>query len=279
MKPSTPHTRRSATIVLAGLFALLALVPPAPVEGRQLFRSIQSSNLPTTETLGSGNWLFEISHRFVPAIDEGAQALWGLDGPAISRIGMAWSPAEGALVGFQRTNLDDNLELYAKKRFWTGEVGTSPVAVAAMGGVAWNTDVVEIDGAEDNEMQAYAQLIANVLLADGTVALGVVPSWVHNPRLRDDEAFQAVALGVNGQWYFSGGMSLLAEWVFSEEIQGAANDSGTFGLGIDTRGHSFKLLVTNQTRMHPTQYLAGSAAPFDLDQLRLGFNITRLLPF
>lgn len=267
---------RVRAFAAAGALALLTTVPAG---AQEVFRSIQSANLPTTETLRSGNWIFEVSHRFVPAIDDGAEALWGLDGPAISRIGMAWAPAEGALVGFQRTNLDDNLELYAKKRFIGGDLGGSPFAVAAMGGVAWNTDVVEIEGAEDNEMQAYAQLIGNVLLADGALAVGVVPSWVHNPRLRDTEAFDALALGVHGQWYFSGGMSLLAEWVFSEEIQGAVNDSGTFGLAIDTRGHAFKLIVTNQTRMHPTQYLAGSAAPFDLDQLRLGFNITRLLPF
>ena len=89
----------------------------------------------------------------------------------------------------------------------------------------------------------------------------------------------AVAIGVNGQWYFTDSISLLGEWIFSEQIQDAENDSGTFGMGIETRGHSFKLVVTNQTRLQPTQILGGSASPFDLDQLRLGFNITRLLPF
>ena len=276
MTRSRSKARPKAAPVLAS--AALVVLIGAPLDG-QVFQSVHSANLPTTETLQAGQWLFEISHRFGPPIDDGIDALWGLDGPVNNRLGMAWSPADGALVGFQRSNLDDNLELYGKKRLVEGELGGGPLAVAAMGGVAWNTDVFEIDGAEDNEMQAYAQLIANVLLADGTVAIGIVPSWIYNPRLRDADAGNAVAIGVNGQWYFTDSISLLGEWIFSEQIQDAENDSGTFGMGIETRGHSFKLVVTNQTRLQPTQILGGSASPFDLDQLRLGFNITRLLPF
>lgn len=266
---------------LGGVALLVALIglAAAPVQGQRIFHSNQSANLPTTETLRSGNWLFEISHRFVPPIDDGVDALWGLDGPVNNRLGMAWAPAENTLVGFQRSNFQDNLELYAKRRLAQGEMGGGSAAVAVMGGMAWNTDVVGIQGAEDNEMQAYAQLIANVLLADGAFALGVVPSWIYNPRIRDIEAFNAVAVGVHGQWYFAEGKSLIGEWIFSERITDAENDSGTFGIEIETRGHFFKLIVTNQTSMQPTQYLAGAASPFDADNLRLGFNITRLLPF
>ena len=275
-RPRAFHARPSC---ISGLAAVAALIVTAGSVHGQVFQSVHSANLPTTETLREGNWLFEISHRFVPPIEGGSEALWGLDGPVINRLGMAWSPVDGALVGFQRTNLDDNFELYGKKRLLDGALNDGPMAVAAMAGIAWNTDVVEIEGAEANEMQAYAQLIANVLLADGAVAIGIVPSWVHNPRLRDTESSNAVAVGVNGQWYFAEGKSLLGEWVFSEQIQGAEHDSGAFGFGIETRGHSFKFVLTNQTRANPTQVLAGSANPFDLDQLRLGFNITRLLPF
>lgn len=264
--------------------ALLAIVPmfalAAPsADAQQIFHSTQSSNLQTTETLREGNWLFEISHRFVPPIENGVDALWGLDGPVNNRLGMAWAAAEDLLVGFQRSNFQDNLELYGKARILEGEMSGGPVAVALMGGVAWNTDVVEIEGAEDDEMQAYAQLIANVLLGDGALAVGVVPSVLYNPRLRDVDASSAVAVGVHGQWYFADGKSLFGEWILSEQVLDSPNDSGTFGIELETRGHFFKILVTNQVGMQPTQYLAGSPVPFELDQLRLGFNITRLLPF
>ena len=135
------------------------------------------------------------------------------------------------------------------------------------------------EGAEDNEFQFYAQLLANVLLLDERVAVGVVPSWLHNARVRDFEANNAISVGLHGQWYLTGAMSLLGEWIFSEEVTDSEHDSGTFGIELETRGHFFKIIVTNQDRMQPTQFLAGSRNEFTWDQLRFGFNLTRLLPF
>ena len=76
-----------------------------------------------------------------------------------------------------------------------------------------------------------------------------------------------------------GAFSVLGEWIFSEERQGLEHDTGTFGLVIDTRGHSFKIVVSNQTRMNATQVLSGTPNDFEADELRLGFNITRVLSF
>ena len=71
----------------------LALVAPPALAGQRVFHSTQSANLPTTETLRGGNWLFEISHRFSPRISEGVGALWGLDGPVYNRLGLSFAPA------------------------------------------------------------------------------------------------------------------------------------------------------------------------------------------
>lgn len=269
------HPVRSVLFAAAAVF----LLTPAGADAQRIFHSTQSANLQTTETLQKGNWLFEISHRFSPPISTGSRSLWGFDGPVNNRFGLAWAPANGLLVGVQRTNLEDNLELYGKARLLQGAAGSVPLAVAVMGGAAWNTEVAELQGAEDGEFQAYAQVIVNALLFDGDVAIGVVPSWLYNPRLRDFEAFNSVAVGLAAQWYLTDAMSLLGEWIVTETVTDSENDSGTFGMEFETRGHFFKIVVTNQDRMQPTQYLGGSRNPFDADNLRLGFNITRLLPF
>ena len=67
--------------------------------------------------------------------------------------------------------------------------------------------------------------------------------------------------------------------IITEERVGQEHDSGTFGVEFQTRGHFFKIVATNQQLLNPTQILGGSRASFALDELRLGFNITRLLPF
>lgn len=273
MKPRLPMLITLLTLALAGR-----------ANAQQVFHSTQSANLPTAEMLRGGSWLFEISHRFFPPLSEGADALWGVDGPAFIRLGLTHQLTDRVMLSIMRTNLDDNVELDAKVGLVDTDLGGAPLKVAVAGGVAWNTDLVPLSNPsqgllrEDNESQLYAQLLVNARLGE-RVALGVAPTYLRNPRLLDLESESAVGVGLHGQAYLTDAMSLLGEWIFTESVPGQEHDSGTFGIELETRGHFFKLLVTNQTRPNPTQFLGGTPNPFELDELRFGFNITRLLPF
>ncbi|MFQ5536846.1 MAG: DUF5777 family beta-barrel protein [Gemmatimonadota bacterium] len=243
-----------------------------------VFHSTQAANLPTAEMLEGGEWLFEISHRFLPAISEGAQALWGFDGTAYIRLGLAWAPTSRLMVGVQRTNLNDNLELNAKARLAEGRSGELSWMVGAMGGIAWNTDPPQVAGVSDNETQAYGQLILDAGLGR-SFAVGVVPTVLRNPRLEDTSADNAFVLGLHAQAYLAEAFSLLAEWIVSDSRPDQEHDAFTAGVELETGGHFFKIVVTNQMRPNPTQTLGGSPFPVALDELRVGFNITRLLAF
>ena len=63
-------------------------------------------------------------------------------------------------------------------------------------------------------MQIYVQLIGNIQLTD-RLAFGVVPAFLRNPVLTDDDPESAFVLGVNGQIYTEGAFSFFGEWVFS----------------------------------------------------------------
>lgn len=259
--------------------AMVLLSSAASAHAQDVFHSTQSANLPTAVVLPQGSWLFEISHRFDTPVSEGADALWGLDGPAYNRLGLTYSASDRVEVGVVRTNVQDNLELNTKVGLWSSGAGASlPVEVAAKAGVAWNMQVFETEGAEDNEMQAYGQLVLTSLLGD-RVAVGVVPTYLYNPRILDVEEESALALGLMGQLYATSAMSLFVEWLVSEERPDQENDAATFGVELETRGHFFKLLLTNQARLNPTQYLGGTSTDFEPDEWRFGFNIQRLLPF
>jgi hypothetical protein len=267
-------TRLAVPCVLA---AAAMVLPGSTTAQSTVFRSHQSANLATTETLRGGNWLFEISHRFQLPASSGAKELWGIDGPAWIRLGLSWAPTDRMLFGVVRTNNEDNLELNGRFRFLETEVAGVPLHAAAVAGGAWNTDPLPL-GADDNEFQAYLQAVVNARFAD-QVAFGVSPTFLQNPRIRDAEPDQSLAVGVYGQWYLGDTFSVLGEWVFSEEIEDLEYDTGTVGIEMRTRGHHFKLVATNQPALGTTQLLPGSPNPFTLDELRLGFNITRLLPF
>ncbi|MDH5588480.1 MAG: DUF5777 family beta-barrel protein [Gemmatimonadota bacterium] len=243
-----------------------------------VFHSTQSANLPTAETLGRGEWLFEISHRFLPAVSDGAGALWGLDGPVYNRLALSYAVADNAMLGITRSNLQDNLDLSAKVRVLASRAGGIPVMAALNAGVAWNTETPAVFGIEDNERQAYAQLIVDALLGE-RLALGVTPTLLNNPRIADIDAETAFALGLSGQLYLSDQASLLAEWLVSEDRPDLGHDAGTFGIELETGGHFFKLILTNSARMNPTQFLGGTPFEFSAGEWRLGFNVTRVLKF
>ena len=293
------NTTRQAWLALA--VPVVCLSAPGATSAQDVFASTQSATLPTAAPSSAGDFQFEISHRF-GHLSDGAGDLWGLDGFVLNRLGLAYSPHDQLTVGVLRSNSQDNLEFNARFTGLALDAGTGPLEFAAQAGVAWNLQVEAGDDhgghqhatlddgnngiggtadgtAEDNEMQAYAQLIANTMLGD-RVALGVVPTLLWNPRIQDHDAATTVSVGVNGQLYLDQRWSLVGEWIFSQAREDQEYDSGSFGVEIRTRGHFFKLLVTNQHQMNSTQTLAGAAEDFmDPDSWRLGFNIQRRLRF
>jgi hypothetical protein len=248
------------------------------VSGQEIFRSVHSANLPTAEILPQGSWLFEISHRFANPFAEGVDELWGLDGPAVIRFGLAYSLSDRVQLGILRSNFADNTELNVKAALWSGGSEALPIKVAAMGGITWNMDVTVTPTVEDNEMQAYGQILINALIG-GRFAIGAVPTLLHNPRLADADSDQKFYLGLNGQLYMTPSMSFLVEWVVGDGLVGTPYDPITFGIEFNTGGHVFKLLATNQVALNPTQVLPGALYEFEPEEWRFGFNITRLLPF
>ncbi len=256
------------------------------MESQIIFHSPQSANLPTAETLQKGQWLFEISHRFFPPVSDGADALWGFDGPVINRLGLAYAASDRVMLGVLRSNLSDNVELNAKARVFEGGSDAVPVMIGLMGGVAWNTDAPTAAGADENESQQYAQLMFNVLLGE-RLALGVVPTVLRNPTIEDADSETVFVLGLHGQVYVSDKLSFLGEWIISEDRSNPqhadpnaqAHDSGSFGIEIETRGHFFKVVLSNQQLMNPTQVLGGTAYEFKPGEWRVGFNIQRKLIF
>ncbi|MYE70180.1 MAG: hypothetical protein F4237_09050 [Gemmatimonadetes bacterium] len=279
---------------------LLCLATPVAASAQDIFASTQSATLPTAAPSSAGDFQFEISHRF-GYLSDGAGDLWGLDGFVLNRLGLAYSPHDQLTVGVLRSNSTDNLEFNARFAGLALDAATGPLEFAAQAGVAWNLQVEKDDhgghqhvvlldrnagngardgdAADENEMQAYAQVIANAMVGD-RLALGVVPTLLWNPRIQSHDPETTVSVGVNGQLYLDGMWSLFGEWIFSQAREDQEYDSGSFGAEIRTRGHFFKLLVTNQHQMNPAQTLAGAAEDFfDPGSWRLGFNIQRRLRF
>lgn len=266
------------TLILAG--PLRAQEPSwsrdrGPTEPRlALFHSTQAANLPTAETLSRGELLFEIAHRFGPAISDAEDALFGLDGPVFLRLGLAYAVTDRVMVGVQRSNLQDNYDLSLKLRVAEAR-GALPLMLGVVGGFAYNG---ELPASAERETQVYGQVIVNTMLGE-RLGLGVVPWVLRDPDLEAPEAETAVGVGLYGQAYLSDQASVLFEWNVTEGYSDFTHDAGTLALELETGGHFFKLMVTNSVRPNPSQFLAGADEAFEPGEWRLGFNITRVLVF
>lgn len=264
-----------AFLIVSSLATPVAVAAQGAID---VFHSTQSANLPTATTIPKGWGLFEISHRFLPSFSQGASALWGLDGPVYNRLGLAYAPTERLMVGLQRSNFNDNLEFNAKAWLAEGRSGEIRYKVAAMGGYAINFGATPIGGVKDNEAQYYGQAIVDASISD-RFAVGVVPTVFRNPRIEDVDPATTFVLGLHGQYRATRSLSLIAEWIASVESVAYPHDGVSFGLEIETLGHFFKLLATNQVRMNPTQYLVGTPFGYGKNDWHFGFNITRALRF
>ena len=122
-----------------------------------------------------------------------------------------------------------------------------------------------------------------VTLLEFLLQVGKEPEWAasntRNPRIEDVDPVGTFVLGLHSQFYATRSLSLLGEWVMSVESVNYPYDGVSGGIEIETRGHFFKILVTNQVRMNPTQFLLGTPFDYGGDAWRVGFNITRALSF
>lgn len=242
------------------------------------FHSTAVANLPTAETLQKDTWQFEISHRFLPPFSDGSDAFFGLDGPVYYRLGLGYAPTSQLMITIARSNLEDNLDLQLKYKLISFGSSRTPVLVAVQGGAAWNSQVTRDLESDGRKAQYYAQLIANIRFSK-TFAFGVIPTYLYNFAIYSEEVEHALTVGLVGQVNITNLLSIIGEWSIQKSGFHFPYDAATFGIELETGGHFFKIIATNSTRINPSQYTAGADEPFEPDNWRLGFCITRLLKF
>ena len=259
---------------------------PTTVPDLSVFHATQSMGLPTAETLGKGDFEFEISHRFFPPLTDGLDALYGFDGPTNMRLALGYALFNSLVVTLGRSNVDDNVDLWIKYRAIQLKNKTLPIMIALRGGAAWNIIETRRFDKEGNlhilkkknkhHFQYYGQVIVDFMVKD-RVAFGIVPSYVINKNIRLEDFQDAFMLGTHTQVYFGRHWSAIGEWSPILSGKNDMHNSAAFGLELETGAHIFQLYLTNQVKLNPAQYIAGSDYHFDADNLRLGFMISRLL--
>lgn len=245
-------------------------------------------NLPTTRTVDRGSWFFLISHRFVPKLSTGYETFFGLDGSGVIFLSLGYAITDDLLINLGRSNANDNVELQARYRFMQQDVQKrTPVGLAAQASINWITEKQEgKDVFRGEAFKFTAQVPVTRQLTEG-VGVGLVPGILFNPDENKDGESPLITIGLGGRWRFHRNLSIVAEWVpivsgYTETFTvGQFNrfDSWGGGLEIATGGHVFQIIVTNSVGLATDHYLRGGDLDIREGEMRLGFNIFRILNF
>ena len=253
----------------------------------ELFHSTQTANFQTTESLKRSNWMYEISHRFIPSVNEGIDALYGFDGPARIRFALGYGITDDLMVNFGRSNTTDNYELQFKQKILQIDNTYLPSVFSVVGAIAINSEVpssIDRGPGDSDNIQFYAQLIYNAMLLDKKLGIGIVPSYLYNSFIYAVDKQYSFTIGTYIQYYFNRVWSL---WIEHNAIvagyqgrirldeTGKSYNTLTFGAAIETGGHIFNIMLTNNARLNSSQYLVGADRSAASNEWRLGFGILR----
>lgn len=257
----------------------------APPEDRYPFLGWKVVNLPTNRAVESGRFLFLIGHRFNPPLSTGTDTFFGLDGSGIVFLNLGYAVTDRLFVNLGRSNADDDVELDVKARLAEQRAGGWPLGVGAQAALNWHSE--ERGGARlrGEALKPSVQLVLTRAFGDGAGA-AVVPGLLFNPSEGEDGG-PLFTLGLGGRVHLWRSLSVLGEWV--PILAGYARtttfgndnrfDSWATGLEIATPGHVFQIVLSNSVGLATDQYMRGGDLDLREPDLRLGFNIFRVLDF
>lgn len=269
----------------------------------QAFYGWSLANIPTAETLDKGAFLYRIAHRFRSNVDTGFDNLFGLDGGAFMMTQLAFPLTNNLNLSFARQGLNATFEIGAKWRFLRERTdGSMPVSAALYTGVDWATvkglpdpanPTATLSRTAGERFAFFAQLPVTRSLGNH-LSVMAVPGILLNGNVTVKSEDPLFTLGLGGKVAFNQKYAFFAETVpiLSGDATAATingprtegtnlvfNDTFVAGFEMKAGGHVFHIFVSNSAGNSTNQYLSGGDLDFGDGDMRIGFNIYRLLNY
>lgn len=243
------------------------------------FRGTRVINGHSVEVGRGGDMTFWISHRFGP-LSDGLEGLFGFDDASI-RIGLDYAVNDRILIGIGRSGIRQTYDGFLKARLFrqVESGGGLPFSLSGLATIAIEGQDPP-QGREDlftNRLTYTYQLLLARKFGD-RFSLQFMPTIVHRNLVEtDNDNNDVIAIGVAPRIQVSKNIALTAEYYYTLPDQLAEDISNflSIALEIDTKGHVFQFSVSNARGMIEKFFVTETSGDWSLDNLRLGFNITR----
>ncbi len=248
------------------------------------FKTGRLVNSQTVETVQKGVLDFKISHRFSET-DNGLYDMLGLDNAISIRIGGDYGLTNRLTIGGGRSSYEKEYDAFLKYRLlWQSSGKTSmPVSLTLLSSAMLQTlkpvsDSVKINTGE-RVSYAFQALLARKF--NSNFSMQLMPTMViNNPSIRKDNSVPSklLSVGVGARLKLSKRSGIIAEYYYQlpgYKLPGSYN-ALSFGYEIETGGHVFQFNISNSAGITERTAITETNNPFNLDNLHLGFNVSRV---
>lgn len=233
-------------------------------------------NLPTDMSIGKKDFLFRISHRFIPAASNGYDFFYGLDGPASIYFSLGYGLSDTINLTLGRSNFLKEFELSIKWVFLEEEKLSLPLSGFLYLGGSLTTLRQEDRSTFSSENTRFIAQLGLTYQLSNSFAILCVPSYASNTNYEKPNTEDTFALGLGGRLTFIDNLSLVAEWI--PVLSGYKEKSKGWGAGLEWKigGHVFQIFALNSFGLPTAQYLPGGDFSLSESDFRFGFSIFRL---
>jgi predicted porin len=289
-----------ATLFASGLFAqdldslMNSIDGPAkkPEYLSATFKTTRLINLATIEQVKRGELDFRNTHRFDDAAGAagGISTLYGFDNVTDIRIAFDYGINDIWTVGFARSKgayvrrqiLDFNSKLKVLRQKTSGmPISMSVYLATELSTMKSSTDIESVSYFGKNPMHRL-NYVSQVLLArkfNERLSLELAPTLVHRNLVHYTEENTTFSLGMGMRYKFTKRMGIILDYYYNFN-KDAVTDNFVAPLGvgieIETGGHVFHLLFSNNKSLLESQYLTQNTDSWLKGQFRFGFNISRV---
>ena len=266
--------------------------PPPPFI-TATFKTTRLVNLYSIEQVKKGGLDFRISHRFDDAGGGGGgiKTFYGFDNVADIRFSFDYGITDWWAVGIARSKgayqRRQIVDLNSKLRILRQKVNGMPLSLS----VYMASEVSTMSSSSDIYSTAYygkderhrINYVSQVLIArkfGERFSFELAPTVIHRNLVHYSQRNTSFALGAGLRYKFTRRMAVIADYYynFQQKETTVAGYQAPLGVGIEieTGGHVFHLLFSNNKSLLESQFLTENTANWLEGQFRFGFNISRV---
>ena len=232
-------------------------------------------NLPTDMSIGNKDFLFRISHRFIPAASKGYDSFYGFDGPATIYFSLGYGITDTLSFTLGRSSFIKEFEISLKWVFLEEEKSSLPLSAFLHVGSGLTTLRQEDRSTFSSENTRFITQLGLTYQFSNSFSILLIPSYASNTNYEKPNTENTLALGLGGRLTLFDNFSLVAEWV--PVLSGYQAKSSGWGFGLEWKvgGHVFQIFGLNSFGLPTAQYLPGGDLRLNEDDFRFGFSIFR----